>query len=839
MPRRPTLPPTPETPLGRLADGTPLLATAPAATVDSPAGAPDFVLPEDMVLDERVFARYMRLVDVVYRRTGLKIHVDQRDQALEEGDIYLFNHFTRFETVIAPYILHRETGKLVRSVAYHGLFDVHDTLTKIIRQSGAVPTNMPRLLPFLAEEILRGRKVIIFPEGGLVKNKHVLDANGDLKMWSGVSDKVRKPHRGAAALALMLDLAKRRIRNLFEANDRVQLANWCDRLNLSLDELQAAVAKPTRIVPGNITFYPMRTNPNLLLRGVERFSGTPAARARDELTIEGNLLLRPTDMDIRFGSPIAALKHVRRLHLAMLDHILSSTQSMDDIFALKDEQRNLLDGYMAKLLARRIDAIRDDYARRMYLGTTININHLVATLVKILTERNVWRMARGDFHTALYVMVKELQQRTDVNLHASLSRPDIYAGLRQGTMRGFVGFLEACTRAKLMGVSNDAYTFSRRLLDTMDLHDVRLENPLLVHANEAQPITAVNDVALDVLARLPALTKLHMAELRFDDMLREHAALRLKFGKMAPHMLLAADNPLHGSPYLLRPEGQAPGKARRTGVMLVHGFATTPAELRPYAEHLREQGYTVLGVRLPGHGTSILDLEDRHRHEWLAQVREAYEIMTAFTDEVVLVGFSTGAAVALQLAAENPPKLARVISLAAPLKVRDSNMHLLPLGMALRAVLARLPLVADVLRFYTYDRDISGKVYHRVPLTALNQLRLTIADMWDNLPQVRVPVLVVQGLLDRTVVPQSALRIYRRLGSAEKVLRWIPGGVHGLLSDDTRTAWDIVDEALNPPVTGKDSAAAHKPEHPIAPCPAPAGPGRKRKAWLLTRKATG
>ena len=835
MPRRPTLPPAPETPLGRLADGTPLLTAPTAATVESPAGAPEFVLPEDMVLNERVFARYMRLVDVVYRRTGLKIHVDQRDQALEDGDIYLFNHFTRFETVIAPYIIHRETGKLVRSVAYHGLFDVHDTLTRIIRQSGAVPTNMPRLLPFLAEEILRGRKVIIFPEGGLVKNKHVLDANGDLKMWSGISDKVRKPHRGAAALALMLDLAKRRIRALFEANDRVQLANWCDRLNLSLEELQAAVARPTRIVPGNITFYPMRTNPNLLLRGVERFAGTPAARARDELTIEGNLLLRPTDMDIRFGSPIAALKSVRRLHLAMLDHVLATTQSMDDIFALKDEKHNLLNGYMASFLSRRIDSIRDDYARRMYLGTTININHLVATLVQALTARNVWSMAKAEFHTALFVMVKELQQRTDVNLHVSLSRPDIYAGLRQGTMRGYVGFLEACTRAKLMNVTKDTYTFSRRLLDTMDMQDVRLENPLLVHANEAQPITAVREVAELVLPRLPKLTDIQLAELRFDDMLREHAALRLKFGKLAPHMLLAADNPLHGSPYLLRPEG----KPRRTGVVLVHGFATTPAELRPYAEHLRNQGYTVLGVRLPGHGTSILDLEERHRHEWLAQVREAYESMTALTDDVALVGFSTGAAVALQLAAENPAKLVQVISIAAPYKVRDSNMHYLPFGMALRAVLSRLPLGANLLRFYTYDKDISGKVYHRVPLAALNQLRLTIADMWASLPQVRVPVLVLQGLLDRTVVPKSALHIYRRLGSSAKTLRWVPGGAHALMNEDTRLAWSIVDEALNLPLTGKLAPAPHKPEHPIAPCPAPAARGRKRTAWLLTRKATG
>lgn len=853
MPRH-TAPKLPHpAPKAALADDTPLLSggthAASASTLDAPAGAPEFTLPDDMILNDKVFAHYMGLVEMVSRRTGLEIHVDQRDNALEDGDIYLFNHFTRFETVIAPYILHRETKTLIRSVAYHGLFDVNDTMTRILQRSGAVPTNLPRLLPFLAEEILRGRKVIIFPEGGLVKDKQVLDANGDLKMWSGVSEKVRKPHRGAAVLALMLDLAKRRIKALFDANDTVQIANWCERLGLTPEQLRKAVDKPTLIVPGNITFYPMRTNPNLLLRGFERFAGAPGPHARDELTIEGNLLLRPTDMDIRFGSPIPALDPKKRLHTALIDHVLAQTQSMDDIFGLKDDSGTLLDGYVAKFLAQRVDKVRDEYARRIYLGTTININHLMATLVQQLVSTERWSLPRTDFHKALYLMVKELQMRTDVNLHASLMRPDIYAGLRVGTMRGFVGFLEACSRVKLMGIRKDAYHFSRRLLDTLDLQDIRVENPIAVHANEAFPIKAVREVAANVLARLERVSDKDIAELRFDDMLREHAALRLKFGKKDPHTLLAADNPLHGSPYLLRPElpeGKGTTKSPPTGrhgVLLIHGFATTPADLRAYAEHLRGQGYTVLGLRLPGHGTSILDLEERHRREWLAALWEGYDILAELCDEVSAIGFSTGAALALQLAAAKPAKLRRVASVAAPLEVQNKKMKYVAAGMVLRAILARLPGLSDVLRFITYDRDITGTVYHRVPTTALNQLRLTIADMNTCLPRVTLPVVVVQGLLDRIVVPESATRIFRRLGSEVKALRWIAGGPHGLIAQRFGNTWDILDGFLRgDDVTGTAKAGSHKGEHPIvAPpltyTPHPKRLTRKLAQWLITRKA--
>lgn len=306
---------------------TPSADTAPEAPFVA-GDVPVFNLPDDMVLNERTFGRYMRLVDMLGRRTGLTVDVDQQDDALKNGDIFLFNHFTRFETVVAPYIIFRETGVMARSVAYSGLFDVNDTMSRVLHQSGGVPTNLPRLLPFLAEEILRGRKVIIFPEGGLVKDKSVLDANGNLTMWSGSSEKVRKPHRGAALLATMLDLTKRRIRTLIERDDTVQLANWCAHLNMSLDDLKTVVAKPTLIVPGNITFYPMRTNPNLLVRSLEKIAGPQGPRARDELTIEGNLLLRPTDMNVRFGKPIAVERqhstHRGRLKETMLDHAVST-----------------------------------------------------------------------------------------------------------------------------------------------------------------------------------------------------------------------------------------------------------------------------------------------------------------------------------------------------------------------------------------------------------------------------------------------------------------------------------------------------------------------------------
>ncbi len=789
--------------------------STPAPPVTGQAAAETFALPQvpselpaDMVLDERKFGRYMRLVEVLGRRTGINVHVSAAEHALADGDIFLFNHFTRFETTVAPYILHRETKKMVRSVAYHGLFDVNDTMSRVLYQSGGVPTNLPRLLPFLAEEILRGRKVIIFPEGGLVKDKSVVDANGNLKMWSSSGEKSRKPHRGAAVLAMMLDMAKRKIRAQFDAGDTVGLAEWCAKLDLSQDELRAAVAKPTLIVPANITFDPMRTNPNALVSSLERLAGPQGRRTREELTIEGNLLLRPTDMDVRFGAPISAMDGVKRLHTTVIDHVLGYTKTMDEIFALKEDSGTLLDGYVTRFVRKRIDAIREEYSRKIYLGTTININHLVATLVRILTERGQWEMEQKAFRKVLYVALKALQQRADVNLHLTLARPEYYVKLRDGTARGYVGFMEACTRAKLIEARGDVYRFSRRLHDAMDLHDIRLENPLQVHVNEASPIVGVKQALVDALAKAEKISEQDIALLRFDDMVRMHAGQRYRFGKKAPHTLLGPDNAHTGRPYLLVPEGK---KKPKTAVVLVHGFATTPGELRAYADHLREDGKLVLGVRLPGHGTSPLDLEERSHEEWLGAVRDGYEIAAALADEVVIIGFSTGGALSLLLAQEKLPQLVRVASVGTPLLVSDGNMRWLPLGMALRKVLGMIPGLRDLLRFYPYDRDNTAAIYTHVPVTALNELRRVIAKLPHALPRVTLPVLVMQGLLDHTVKSRSASMIYRMLGSQTKALRWIAGGPHGLVALNFGATWDILDGFVSgKDVTGSPKGEEHK-----------------------------
>jgi esterase/lipase len=122
-----------------------------------------------------------------------------------------------------------------------------------------------------------------------------------------------------------------------------------------------------------------------------------------------------------------------------------------------------------------------------------------------------------------------------------------------------------------------------------------------------------------------------------------------------------------------------PSEPNRIGVVLVHGFLASPAEVRGFGEKLYAEGYNVIGVRLRGHGTSPWDLRGRRWEDWLDSVRKGFDIMREFNDEVCVVGFSTGGGLCLALAAERPGGLCGVTAISTPIRYRNKNMWFVPL----------------------------------------------------------------------------------------------------------------------------------------------------------------
>lgn len=101
----------------------------------------------------------------------------------------------------------------------------------------------------------------------------------------------------------------------------------------------------------------------------------------------------------------------------------------------------------------------------------------------------------------------------------------------------------------------------------------------------------------------------------------------------------------------MRPPRANPNK---TGVLLLHGLAGTPAELRFIASRLTAEGFEVSTPMLAGlaGGSDISGLS--RWSDWVAETRRHYDELAARCDRVYVGGLSAGALLALKLAVQKP-----------------------------------------------------------------------------------------------------------------------------------------------------------------------------------------
>ena len=85
------------------------------------------------------------------------------------------------------------------------------------------------------------------------------------------------------------------------------------------------------------------------------------------------------------------------------------------------------------------------------------------------------------------------------------------------------------------------------------------------------------------------------------------------------------------------------------GVLLLHGMSDSPYSLRAIGETLQQQGYYVVGLRMPGHGTAPSGLLEVSWQDMAAVVDLGVErlLQQVAGAPVHIIGYSTGAALAL------------------------------------------------------------------------------------------------------------------------------------------------------------------------------------------------
>jgi carboxylesterase len=158
--------------------------------------------------------------------------------------------------------------------------------------------------------------------------------------------------------------------------------------------------------------------------------------------------------------------------------------------------------------------------------------------------------------------------------------------------------------------------------------------------------------------------------------------------------------------------------------------------------------------------------------DWSAAADIAFEELVSQAQPVAVIGFSTGATLALNMAARLP--VARLVLFAPFLEIRYTG--LIPLRPAsylrqLALVFPDLPRRPPAVR----DREMRKRAAAAERFRTFNlHAALSALELIDQVkplvPAIMTPTLIVQGRLDTVVEPANASWLYRNLGSSEKAL---------------------------------------------------------------------
>lgn len=201
-----------------------------------------------------------------------------------------------------------------------------------------------------------------------------------------------------------------------------------------------------------------------------------------------------------------------------------------------------------------------------------------------------------------------------------------------------------------------------------------------------------------------------------------------------------------------------------TGVLLIHGFTGSAAEMQPIGRYLNERGLTAYGPLLPGHGTTPEDLNNYGWDDWCAEANRALADLLGKCDDVFIAGLSMGASLGLWLAANNDG-ISGIVTYAPAIDVTDWRRHLPKL---ITRIIRQLPKPDE----HWADPEARSLLwsYDTYPTAAALELLKSIPELKKLLSQITYPLLAIYSTSDPTVTQDGVRLVYEQVSSLDKQL---------------------------------------------------------------------
>lgn len=240
-----------------------------------------------------------------------------------------------------------------------------------------------------------------------------------------------------------------------------------------------------------------------------------------------------------------------------------------------------------------------------------------------------------------------------------------------------------------------------------------------------------------------------------------------------PKLLFANEKHLVNKPFYFKGNNNK-------AVLLLHGWTATAYELRRLGVFLNEAGYTVYAPMLRGHGTKPEDLAKVRYNDWINDARGAYKKLKRKNDKVFVIGTSIGGTISLFLASEFK-EINGLVLMATPYRIKLEE------------------IMVSIVWFLSFFKEYRKKIYpptfgsrktitrvisyQTYPIENVLETASMIKYSRKELSKINQPCFVMQSSSDHIVTKNSAKKIYKKISSENKKIKYIKRSYHTFISD--------------------------------------------------------
>jgi len=318
----------------------------------------------------------------------------------------------------------------------------------------------------------------------MIKDKKIIEKGKYLVYNAGIR---RPPHSGAAQIALRTEFVREKLRKFRSGGDNRSIAEMAAHFGFNPADANKIINKETYIVPVNITYFPVRAQENVIGKLAGRFKDI-SVHLKEELEVEGPMVLGKVDIDINFGKPMSAKKYI------------ASNRKLNKLS--KDNNPYLDAGQFKKInsFKKTCVSMMHDYMDAIYGMTTVNHDHLMSY---ILTKYGNGGFSEDDFKNRIFLAIQYLRKVGITNYHTSLYKKQFYL-LNDDYHEKYENFIKECASCNYIKLENGIITkISERFSRKSDFHTIRRDNIIEVFKNEIEPLHDLTR-AIDRLMWLPA-----------------------------------------------------------------------------------------------------------------------------------------------------------------------------------------------------------------------------------------------------------------------------------------------------------------------------------------------